>query len=254
MNIVSNAAEAISASGTIRITTECRYLDRPVSGYDNISEGDYIAFVVSDDGNGIPREDIEKIFEPFYTKKKMGRSGTGLGLAVVWGVVKDLNGYIDVKSADGKGTTFTLFFPVSREDSVPAEAKLSLDSLMGNGESVLVVDDVQEQRQIASGMLEILGYTTASVPSGQAAIEYVKNNRVDLLVLDMMMDPGIDGLDTYRKIIELRFDQKAIIASGFSDTDRVKEAQKLGAGSYVKKPYTIEKIGIAVKSELEKTV
>ena len=202
----------------------------------------------------VEREDIEKIFEPFYTKKKMGRSGTGLGLAVVWGVVKDLNGYIDVKSADGKGTTFTLFFPVSREDSVPAEAKLSLDSLMGNGESVLVVDDVQEQRQIASGMLEILGYTTASVPSGEEAIEYVKNNRVDLLVLDMMMDPGIDGLDTYRKIIELRFDQKAIIASGFSDTDRVKEAQKLGAGSYVKKPYTIEKIGIAVKSELEKTV
>ena len=252
MNLVSNAAEAISVSGTIQITTECRYLDRPVSGYDHISEGDYIVFAISDNGKGIPREDIDKIFEPFYTKKKMGRSGTGLGLAVVWGVIQDLNSYIDVKSEDGEGTTFTIFFPVSREDSIKPQAKFSLGSMMGKGESILVVDDIKEQRQIASGMLEVLGYATASVPSGEEAVEYIKNNPVDLLVLDMIMDPGMDGLDTYQKIIELRPGQKAIIASGFSDTHRVKETQKLGAGSYVKKPYTIEKIGMAVKSELEK--
>jgi PAS domain S-box-containing protein len=254
MNVISNAAEAIYNNGTVRIATECRYLDRPVSGYDHVSDGDYVVFAISDNGKGISRDDIDKIFEPFYTKKKMGRSGTGLGLAVVWGVVKDLNGYIDVKSTDGKGTTFTLYFPVSREDSAKIKSKFSLDSLMGKGESILVIDDVIEQRQIASGMLEALGYATASVSSGEDAVEYVKNNPVDLLVLDMIMDPGMDGLDTYEKIIELRPGQKAILASGFSDTHRVKEAQKLGAGSYVKKPYTMEKIGIAVKSELEKEI
>ena len=125
---------------------------------------------------------------------------------------------------------------------------------MGRGESILVVDDVEEQRQIASGMLEALGYPTASVPSGEDAVEYVKENPVDLLVLDMIMDPGIDGLDTYKRIVELRPGQKAVIASGFSDTDRVKETQRLGAGPYVRKPYTIEKIGMAVKSELEKAI
>ena len=254
MNLVSNAAEAIPDSGTIRIATECRYLDRPVSGYDNVSEGDYVVFAISDNGKGISPEDIESIFEPFYTKKKMGRSGTGLGLAVVWGVVKDLNGYIDVRSTDGEGTTFTLYLPVSRADSVRPKAEQSLDTLMGRGESILVVDDVEEQRQIASGMLEALGYPTASVPSGEDAVEYVKENPVDLLVLDMIMDPGIDGLDTYKRIVELRPGQKAVIASGFSDTDRVKETQRLGAGPYVRKPYTIEKIGMAVKSELEKAI
>ncbi len=101
-------------------------------------------------------------------------------------------------------------------------------------------------------MLRKLGYSVTSVSSGEEAVEYLKNNSVDLLVLDMIMDPGIDGLETYKKILKLYPGQKAIIASGFSETPRVKEAIKLGAGAYVTKPYLIEKIGLAVKEELEK--
>ncbi len=250
MNLVSNAAESISGSGIVRIATECRYLDREINGYDNVGEGDYILLTISDNGSGISQEDLENIFEPFYTKKKMGRSGTGLGLAIVWGIIKDLNGYIDVKSFDGTGTTFTMYFPVSREVLVRAKPRVSLDSLRGNGESILVIDDVEEQRVIAAGMLTTLGYTVACASSGEEAIEYIKDNPVDLLILDMIMDPGIDGLDTYKRIIEIRPGQKAIIASGFSDTDRTRQTQKLGAGSYIKKPYTLEKIGMAVKEEL----
>ena len=254
MNLISNAAEAITGSGTIKITTKCRYLDRQLSEYDTIKEGDYVVLTIADSGKGISPKDLEKIFEPFYTKKKMGRSGTGLGLAVVWGVVKDLNGYIDVKSSSGMGTTFTLYFPLSREKAVKAESKKSLHSLFGRKESVLVVDDVEEQRIIASGMLDSLGYTSASVSSGEEAITYLQENPVDLLVLDMIMDPGIDGLETFKEIITFRPTQKAIIASGFSDTDRVKEAQGLGAGVYVKKPYTIEALGTAVKEELSRAL
>lgn len=112
--------------------------------------------------------------------------------------------------------------------------------------------DVEEQRQIASGMLKELDYSVVSVSSGEEAIEYLKTNKADLLVLDMIMDPGMDGLDSYKKILEIHPGQKAIIASGFSETDRVKELQSLGAGAYIRKPFLLEKIGLAVKKELEK--
>jgi CheY-like chemotaxis protein len=182
----------------------------------------------------------------------MGRSGTGLGMAVVWGTVKDHNGYIDVQSTEGKGTTFTLYFPVTRRDIVKDEAPLAFEDYVGNGESILVVDDVEEQRELASEMLNKLRYSVTTVSSGEEAVDYMKDNSADLLVLDMIMDPGIDGLETYKRILELHPRQKAIIASGFSETDRIKEAKKLGAGSYIKKPYALENIGFAVKEELEK--
>jgi len=251
MNIVSNAAEAISGGGNIFISTQNKYIEKPISGYDEVREGDYVILTVSDNGIGISSEDIEKIFEPFYTKKEMGRSGTGLGMAVVWGTVKDHKGYIDVHSTKGKGTTFTLYFPVTRKEMDPEET-VPLEEYMGKGESILVVDDVEEQREIASEILNKLGYTVASVPSGEEAVEYLQNNSADLLVLDMIMSPGMDGLDTYKKILELYPGQKAIIASGFSETHRVRDAQSLGAGEYIKKPYTLEKIGIAVKEEFKK--
>ncbi|MBW1868015.1 MAG: response regulator [Deltaproteobacteria bacterium] len=252
MNLISNAAEAMPEGGKLTVSTKGRYIDKLIRGYDHIKDGDYVILTISDTGTGISPDDIEKIFEPFYTKKKMGRSGTGLGMAVVWGTVKDHNGHIDVQSTEGRGTTFTLYFPVTRENLPEDEASLPIESYSGNGESILIVDDVEEQRKIASGMLKELGYSVLSVSSGEEAVEYLRTNKVDLLVLDMIMDPGMDGLDTYKKILEMHPGQKAIIASGFSETDRVKEVESLGAGAYIGKPLLLEKIGIAVKEELEK--
>jgi len=252
MNLVTNAAEAMPKGGTIFIATHNKYIDSPIRGYDDIKEGDYAILTVSDTGIGISSEDIQRIFEPFYTKKVMGRSGTGLGMAVVWGTVKDHKGHIDIQSTPGQGTTITLYFPVTRKEIRGQEEALPIEEYMGKGASIVVVDDVEEQREIASRILKKLGYAVTAVASGEEAVEYMKNNSADLLVLDMIMDPGIDGLTTYRKILELHPAQKAIIASGFSETERVKEVQRLGAGTYVKKPYTMEKIGLAVKEELEK--
>jgi len=181
----------------------------------------------------------------------MGRSGTGLGMAVVWGAIHDHNGYIDVKSTEGVGTTFSLYFPVTREKTVIKKGFTPVEEYMGKKETVLVIDDVKEQRDIAANILGKLNYTVTTVSSGEDAIEYMKNNSADLLILDMIMKPGIDGLETYKRIIKLHPNQKAIIASGYSETDRVKEAKRLGAGEYIKKPYTLEKIGIAVKGELK---
>jgi len=252
MNLVSNAAEAMADGGTIYISTQNKYLDQPVEGYDEIEEGDYVLLKISDTGIGIKPEDKERIFEPFYTKKIMGRSGTGLGMAVVWGTVKDHKGYIDLQSTEGQGTTFTLYFPVTRESLADDRSARATVETNGNGERILVVDDIAEQRQIATLMLKKLGYDVNSVPGGAEAIVFLQDHSADLIVLDMIMDPGIDGLETYKQILQINPDQKAIIASGFSETWRVKEAQRLGAGAYVKKPYTIDKIGQAVSAALGK--
>ena len=252
MNLVSNAAEALPEGGRITITTQNRYIDMPVGSYDDVKEDDYVVLTVSDNGTGISPEDLERIFEPFYTKKVMGRSGTGLGMAIVWGTVKDHKGYIDIESIEGKGTIFTLYFPVTRQKIEKDTAILFIKDYMGNGESILVVDDMEEQRYVAKGFLKKLGYSVTTVASGEEAVDYMKNRSSDLLVLDMIMEPGIDGLETYKRILKLHPGQRGIITSGFSETDRVKEAQKLGIGAYVKKPYMLEKIGMAVKKELEK--
>jgi CheY-like chemotaxis protein len=253
MNLISNAAEAMSNGGEIIITTENRYIDSSLKGFDAVEEGDYATITVADTGIGISTENIERIFEPFYTKKTMGRSGTGLGMAVVWGTVKDHSGYIDVQSELGDGSTFTLYFPVTRKQLPIEKQCISAETYKGNGESILIVDDIKEQREIASGMLQKLGYNVTTVPSGEDALNYMQDNAADLLVLDMIMQPGMDGLETYQKILQHHPEQKAVIASGFSESDKVKEAQNIGAGVYVKKPYSFENIGMAVKGELTKS-
>jgi CheY-like chemotaxis protein len=167
--------------------------------------------------------------------------------------VKDHDGYIDVQSTEGEGTIFTLYFPVTREALTKFEQAAARDTYIGRSEHVLVVDDVEGQRLLASTMLDSLGYKVSSVSSGEEAVEFVKNNPVDLVILDMIMDPGMDGLDTYRRILDIRPQQKAIIVSGFSETDRVRDAQSLGAGAYIRKPYVIEKLGLAVRKELDQS-
>jgi PAS domain S-box-containing protein len=253
MNLVSNAAEAMPDGGSLHISTQNQYIDLPIKGYDEVQEGDYAVIEIRDTGIGIPPEDLQQVFEPFYTKKMMGRSGTGLGMTVVWGTVKDHRGYIDLESVQNKGTRFKLYFPVTRKMRPKDKSDFSIKDNMGNGESILIIDDVREQRQIASSILSQLGYSVNTASCGEAAVEYIKNNAVDLLILDMIMDPGIDGLETYKQILQQYPGQKAVIASGYSETDRVKEAQHLGAGEYIKKPYTIEKISSAIKSELSGT-
>jgi signal transduction histidine kinase/ActR/RegA family two-component response regulator len=251
MNLVNNAAEAMPDGGTIFLKISNRYIDTPFAGYEKIEEGEYLSFSIQDTGIGIEKEDLEHIFEPFYTKKVMGRSGTGLGMAVVWGTVKDLNGYIDIESEIGKGTRIDLYFPISRKQVSKAQDELNIDELKGTGEAILVVDDVMEQREIATGILIRLGYRAEAVASGEEALDYIKTHKVDLILLDMIMAPGIDGCETYEKILATRPGQKALIASGFSESDQVKQALKMGAGCYIRKPYALEKLASAVQNELQ---
>ncbi len=133
MNLITNAAEAMPNGGRLHIATSNDYLDQPLRGYDEIKEGDYVVLTVSDNGLGISPDDLDKIFEPFFTKKLMGRSGTGLGMAVAWGTVKDHNGYIDVSSIENEGSKFTLYFPVTRINRTDKEPLEPIESFREKG-------------------------------------------------------------------------------------------------------------------------
>jgi two-component system, cell cycle sensor histidine kinase and response regulator CckA len=246
MNLVTNGLEAIQGKGTLAISTQ-NYSQTAWAPQKKqaLPEGGYAKIAIYDSGSGIAPHEIEHIFEPFYTKKVMGRSGTGLGLAVVWNTMKDHGGIVNVIS-DQQGTTFELYLPAVEERALAVSEASDWQTLMGNGEHVLVIDDEPQQRTIAGELLTSLNYRVDVVSSGEEAITYLESHSADILVLDMIMDPGINGRVTYEKILKMHPRQKAVVASGFAEDDDVRATLALGAGAFVGKPYTLEKIGSTI--------
>ena len=254
MNLVANGVEAIEKQGTLRISTLVEVVGPGKAATIDMKSGEYVVLRIADDGCGIEEKSRSRIFEPFFTTKVMGKSGTGLGMAVVWGTVEDHEGYIDLQSEVGKGTVFTLYFPLTRKKLLKEQMAFSSSTFKGNGETILVVDDVAELRDIASLMFTRLGYQVATAASGEEAVSYLSGNRADLVLLDMVMEGGMNGLDTFRRILEIHPGQKAIITTGYSEIQIVQEARALGAGQYIKKPYLFEEIAKAVWTELHEPI
>lgn len=250
MNLVANAAESVGKEGVVSIQTTNLSIDSTQGAKLQLKAGSYIQITVSDSGSGISEEDIQHIFDPFYSKKKMGKSsGSGLGLTVVWNTVQDHDGCVMVESSE-QGTTFTMYFPSTSEKfKTPANIR-NIGNLHGKGECLLIVDDEERQRVITSQMLSSLGYRVHAVDSGEEAVAFLETISVDLILLDMLLGEGMSGRQTFSAIKKKIPDQKAIIVSGFSDDVDVRETQKLGAGHFVKKPFTLQQIGIAIQQEL----
>lgn len=238
MNLITNAAEAIKGQGSVTISTTM------ISTRPGATGSGTVILQVADTGPGIAADDLERIFEPFYSKKELGRSGTGLGLAVVWNCIQNHEGTIDVESS-AEGTTFTIALPISKRTPIQPQKAVSIDELKGSG-TILVVDDEEQQRHIALNLLKQLGYTVEAATSGEKAVAYLKNKDVDLILLDMIMDPGINGCQTYEQIVKIHPGQKALVVSGFSESKDVQQTMALGAGGFIRKPYTMEQLGKGV--------
>ena len=230
-----------------------RQTEEPLLRIKTHNRDNMVCIEITDNGEGIPEDYLERIFEPFYTRKVLGRrAGTGLGMAVVYSTVKDHRGYVDIQSELNHGTEITLFFQQTEAEAAPHDRETSLEDMQGKGERILVVDDIREQREIVESILRKLGYTPISVASGEEGVSWLTEHQADLVILDMIMDPGMDGLETFRRMKEIRPEQKAVITSGFTETSRVLAVQELGAGEFIKKPYSIERLGRVIRTELDR--
>lgn len=244
MNLVANGFEAISDRGVVTLTTSNAFVDSSRAEENKISSGNYVQITITDNGKGITEEDSRHMFEPFYSTKEMGHSGTGLGLAVVWNTVHDHKGAITV-AGDGPGTTFTILLPAVDPETAGTEKKTETTPERGSG-TVLVVDDEPLQRDVARQMLQMLGYEVATAANGREAVKYVQNQEVDLIILDMIMEPDMNGRQTLEEILKIRPEQKTLIASGYADSSEVKRACTLGSTALMNKPYTLQKLSESV--------
>lgn len=258
MNLIVNGIEAINGAGTVTIASQIYDGAQVISHKSNNvtaaqnkqpEAGKFAKITVSDSGIGIEPKEIEHIFEPFYTKKVLGRSGTGLGLTVVWNTIQDHGGTITVSSHEG-GTTFELFLPLTSNKKEVINQQETERLFKGEGETILVVDDELRQRDIAEKLIKKLGYSVHTVSSGELAVNYIRENKADLLILDMIMTPGQSGKITFEQILKINPNQKAIIASGFAQDDDVKKTLKMGAKHFISKPYTLEQLGATIYKTL----
>lgn len=249
LNLVVNAVEASGENGIVEIKLTTETIKEPIICFDRIEPGKYIRLSISDSGAGISEDDMERIFEPFYTKKVMGRSGTGIGLAVVWNTVEDHNGHINIKRDENR-TVFDLYFKIQKRECTPRIELCQSIELQGEGEKILIVDNEKIQRDIVSQLLQSLGYKTKTAENGEKALSYLATNTVDLVILDMVMDENISGLETFNKIKELNYTQKVMVMTGFSNIGDVNSILDNGAKKLLKKPFSLYELGANVKQTL----
>jgi phosphoserine phosphatase RsbU/P len=253
-NLLRNAMEAIPGRGSITVGTYATDIASPIAGFETIEPGTYAAVSIADTGIGIPETELGQVFEPFFSRKRLGdESGTGLGLAIVHGVVKDHGGYVDVQSKVGLGTTFILYFP--RASGALASNRVHSSPVPVRQARILVVDDELVQLRTSRRILTSLGYEVETCGSGAEALALIDASLTgegeaarcpyDLVILDMVLHEDRDGLELLDAIRELIPEQRAIIASGHAPTERIERALSAGL-IWLPKPYT--------KSELEHTV
>jgi two-component system cell cycle sensor histidine kinase/response regulator CckA len=256
-NLIHNAAESISEDGSVNVRTSVMQTEGQVGSFEDIPPGHYAVLEIEDTGCGVDKNDVNHLFEPFFSRKTKGdHSGSGLGLAVVHGIVKDHNSFIDVASRVGEGTTFTLYFPLMSSSRVTPPVELEVAATPQGSGRILVVDDEKIQRFTISKNLKKLGYDASVASNGHEAValfaeaEKAKSAPpFDLVLLDMTMEIGFDGLDTYQAILELYPKQKVIMSSGHTDSKRIQAAMALGADC-LPKPFQRYDLAAALQKTL----
>jgi two-component system, cell cycle sensor histidine kinase and response regulator CckA len=254
MNLGVNARDAMPDSGKLVFETENVTLDQEYcKAHLGARPGRYVLLSISDTGQGMDRETLEHIFEPFFTTKGVG-SGTGLGLAMVYGIIKGHGGYIMCYSEPGEGTTFKIYLPVMEGDPARNETETNRNAAVpeGGSETILLVDDEEILRDIGKDILEKFGYTVLLAADGESALELYRENPEDisLVILDIVM-PGMGGKECLEEILKVNPQAKVVMASGYSINGRVKEVLDGGARAFIKKPYELKRVLGEVRKVLD---
>jgi len=249
LNLYVNAWQAMPRGGDLYLKTENVSLDKEFikdKPY-KVEAGDYVKITVTDTGVGIDRETRERIFEPFFTTKEMGR-GTGLGLASVYGVIKNHEGYINVYSEVDQGTTFTIYLPASRK-TIQKEIEKTVPTLaMGTG-TILLIDDEEMIIKVGEELLRELGYEVMTARSGQEAIGLYRDNadKIDLVIMDMIM-PGMGGGETFDRLKEINPDIRVLLSSGYSINGQASQILERGCDGFIQKPFNLIQLSDKIHS------
>lgn len=252
-HLIAHAMERVAIGGLVQIETKVDRLEHAVGRYGSGAPGEYVLIAVRETGPALSDEDLERLVEPFYVATTMGRRFvSGLGMTLVHRIATDHGGFLDARVEPGKGNVYSLYLPLAS-----GEETLDLKPDFTGGEYVLIVDDYEEHRRTAGDILRNLGYQVMTASSGREAVRLFETalrddqRRIDLVVIDLVLGDDFDGVETYKRIIELRPGQPAVLVSGFADIARIVEARKLGIRQSVQKPYTTETLGAAVRAALD---
>ena len=242
MNLSINAKDAIEGEGKITFSAENISVEEQEQDENkHLLPGDYIKFKISDTGHGIDNERIKYIFDPFFTTKGPGK-GTGLGLSMVYGIINSVSGRIEVKSKAKSGTVFTIFLPATKVEKKSCTSEYKLEPF-GEGKTVLVVDDEQMIRDMASDMLNLLGFKVLLASSGVEGLDMFKlhKDQIDVVLLDLLM-PEMSGMACFENLKQVDPEVKVIIATGIGEFEKKKELEEMGIKGYLGKPYRMENI------------
>jgi CheY-like chemotaxis protein len=250
MNLYMNALQAMAGGGTLWVRTENVSIDQDQYRPYHVKAGKYIKIEIADSGVGMDEKTQQRIFDPFFTTKDMGR-GTGLGLASVYGIVKNHEGFINVSSQIGKGTQFEIYLPASDKD-VPKPKPVRETLFKGNG-AVLLVDDEHMILDVGERMLNKLGYDVLTAANGVEALEIYRKHkdRIDVIILDMVM-PKMNGSETFDRIKEINPGAKVLLSSGYSITSQATEILSRGCDGFIQKPFNLQGLSQNIRLVLDK--
>ena len=252
MNLVNNAFHAIGHDGKLSIRTGVETLKPCVIGLNELDAGSYVYLEVKDDGVGISKADQENIYEPFFSSKHEKGIGTGLGLSVVYGIVHQMAGSVELESEAGEGARFRLRFPALGYEALEPTETIALEE-QGEGR-VLVIDDNEFQRELGRRSLQRYGYEVDAASSGEQGLAMLeKDQNYDMVLIDMLMPKGWDGLETFNAVQKFRAGLPCIIVSGFSSNMQIELALDQGAVAFVQKPYSPKALAQEVKKALART-
>ena len=253
VNLAINARDAMEGCGELAISTCNEKVDAEfASRFSGAVAGDYVVVSVADNGSGIPEEYLDRVFQPFFTTKEVGK-GSGLGLSMVYGFVEQSGGFVAIDSQVGRGTDIRLYLPRAAEESVEPREETAMHRFMpGGDETVLVVDDEDDVRETVLALMDELGYRTLAAADGAAALAIVASDEpIDLLLTDVMMPGELDGPALAERTREVRPGMKILFTSGFADGKVLKRIDRISASALIAKPYRNEELALRIRQTLD---